>query len=74
MELIELNPNAEQVAEAEEILTPLAADSPLAGALRERGHEVVVEPTVSGAGFLKRVPGGWIGAADPRRDGVALGR
>ena len=35
---------------------------------------VLDDPTLSGAGFLKRVPGGWIGAADPRRDGVALGR
>jgi len=24
-------------------------------------------------GFLKRSAGGWIGAADPRRDGAALG-
>jgi gamma-glutamyltranspeptidase/glutathione hydrolase len=46
----------------------------LATGLRALGHEVVVEPTVSGAGFVRRVPGGWIGAADPRRDGVALGR
>ncbi len=51
--------------------TPRAA---LALGLRERGHEVVVEATNSGAGFIKRVPGGWLGAADPRRDGVALGR
>ncbi len=55
----------------------LEAGSPraaLAAALRERGHEVVVEPMLSGAGFLRRVDGGWIGAADPRRDGLALGR
>jgi gamma-glutamyltranspeptidase/glutathione hydrolase len=55
----------------------LEADTPkaaLAAALKARGHDVVVEPTVSGAGFIKRVPGGWVGAADPRRDGVALGR
>ena len=51
--------------------TPRAA---LAGGLRALGHEVTVEPTLSGAGFLKRVGGGWIGAADPRRDGAALGR
>ncbi|MFN0183247.1 MAG: gamma-glutamyltransferase family protein [Aquabacterium sp.] len=50
--------------------TPRAA---LAAALRERGHDVVVEPIASGAGFIKRVPGGWLGAADPRRDGLALG-
>ncbi len=51
--------------------TPRAA---LTGALRAMGHEVTVEPTLSGAGFVKRVAGGWIGAADPRRDGVALGQ
>ena len=42
--------------------------------LRALGHDVVVQPLPSGAGFLQRVPGGWIGAADPRRDGVALGQ
>lgn len=51
--------------------TPRAA---LAAALRERGHDVVVEPMSSGAAFLQRVDGGWLGAADPRRDGVALGQ
>jgi gamma-glutamyltranspeptidase/glutathione hydrolase len=50
--------------------TPRAA---LADALRARGHEVTVDPLPSGAGFLRRVDGGWLGAADPRRDGVALG-
>ncbi len=45
----------------------------LADALRARGHRVQVAPTRSGAGFLRRVEGGWLGAADPRRDGVALG-
>jgi gamma-glutamyltranspeptidase/glutathione hydrolase len=51
--------------------TPRAA---LAEALRARGHEVTVDPLPSGAGFLRRVDGGWLGAADPRRDGVALGQ
>lgn len=50
--------------------TPRAA---LAEALRARGHEVTIDPLPSGAAFLKRVDGGWLGAADPRRDGVALG-
>lgn len=50
------------------------ARAALAPALRERGHDVVVEATLSGAGFLRRRPGGWIGAADPRRDGLALGQ
>jgi gamma-glutamyltranspeptidase/glutathione hydrolase len=43
----------------------------LAGALRERGHTVSVEPLLSGAGYIRRVGGGWIGAADPRRGGAA---
>jgi gamma-glutamyltranspeptidase / glutathione hydrolase len=51
--------------------TPRAA---LAEPLRALGHEVVVEPTISGAGFVRKLPAGWVGAADPRRDGVALGQ
>jgi gamma-glutamyltranspeptidase/glutathione hydrolase len=46
----------------------------MAAPLRALGHDVVVEATRSGAGFIQRVPGGWLGAADPRRDGVALGQ
>jgi gamma-glutamyltranspeptidase len=34
---------------------------------------VEVVPMNSGMGFLKRSGTGWIGAADPRRDGVAWG-
>ena len=83
LELLWLDRRPDEVLAAGHVTTALAPRiqleagthrAALAGALRERGHEVVVEPTVSGAGFLKRVPGGWIGAADPRRDGVALGR
>jgi gamma-glutamyltranspeptidase/glutathione hydrolase len=43
-------------------------------ALGNKGHEVDVVPLVSGLGFLMRRDSGWLGAADPRRDGVALGR
>ncbi len=50
--------------------TPAAA---LAPALAARGHSVDIVPLVSGLGFLKRTPEGWIGAADPRRDGEARG-
>src|SRR5450631_288217 len=39
--------------------------------LRARGHEVVAETLLSGAGYIKRANGGWIGAADPRRGGNA---
>ncbi len=45
----------------------------VAAGLRARGHDVVVERMLSGLGFLRRDGAGWIGAADPRRDGVALG-
>ncbi|MNC89859.1 Gamma-glutamyltranspeptidase [compost metagenome] len=51
--------------------TPYAA---LEGALAGRGHRVVLAPLVSGLHALERVPGGWRGGADPRRDGVAVGR
>ena len=44
-----------------------------AAILTAKGHEVDVVPMVSGLGFLLRREGGWLGAADPRRDGVALG-
>ncbi len=45
-----------------------------AAALTVLGHTVEVIPMVSGLGFLMRRDGGWLGAADPRRDGVAEGR
>lgn len=45
-----------------------------AAALGAKGHDVDVVPMVSGLGFLMRRDNGWIGAADPRRDGVALGQ
>lgn len=83
VELLWLDRRPDELLAAGHVTTALApriqleagtARAALAPALRQRGHDVAVEPTVSGAGFLKRVPGGWIGAADPRRDGVALGR
>ncbi len=45
-----------------------------AAALRAKGHEVDIVPMTSGLGFLLRREQGWLGAADPRRDGVAQGR
>jgi gamma-glutamyltranspeptidase/glutathione hydrolase len=51
--------------------TPYAAlEDPLAA----RGHRVVLAPLVSGLHGVERAPGGWRGGADPRRDGVAVGR
>src|SRR5438094_983490 len=46
----------------------------LAGPLRRRGHEVETAPLVSGLHGIERVPGGWRGGADPRREGTVLGR
>jgi gamma-glutamyltranspeptidase/glutathione hydrolase len=45
----------------------------LAPALRERGHEVSIRELPSGSHGIERVPGGWRGGADPRRDGTAKG-
>ncbi|MBX3649927.1 MAG: gamma-glutamyltransferase family protein [Burkholderiales bacterium] len=42
-------------------------------ALAEKGHEVEVRSLLSGQGFLLRREAGWLGASDPRRDGVAEG-
>ena len=46
-------------------------------ALRERGHELAVHPQTSGLQGIQRVMRGgeamWFGAADPRREGVAVG-
>jgi len=45
----------------------------LAPALRERGHDIRLLEFTSGLHAIERVPGGWRGGADPRRDGVARG-
>ncbi len=46
----------------------------LAAALRERGHQVAELPMTSGLQAIVRSPsGGWLGAADPRREGAAFG-
>ena len=39
-------------------------------ALAAKGHVVEGAALLSGAGFIQRTPQGWIGAADPRRDGA----
>ena len=38
--------------------------------LEERGHSVETNPLVSGVHAVQRVPGGWRGGADPRREGA----
>jgi gamma-glutamyltranspeptidase / glutathione hydrolase len=44
----------------------------LAPQLQAMGHRVSVADLRSGLGFARRGASGWTGAADPRRDGVAL--
>jgi gamma-glutamyltranspeptidase/glutathione hydrolase len=46
----------------------------LVPALTQRGHELRLVELESGLHGIERVPGGWRGGADPRREGVALGR
>jgi len=45
----------------------------MAGALRARGHDVRFIDLPSGSQGIERVPGGWRGGADPRREGVVRG-
>ncbi len=45
----------------------------LVSALRARGHDIKLMPQTSGLQGIMRVPGGWLGGADPRREGVARG-
>ncbi len=42
--------------------------------LKARGHETQLAPLMSGVHAIERVPGGWRGGADPRREGVVRGR
>ncbi|MFC4373660.1 gamma-glutamyltransferase [Nocardia halotolerans] len=49
-------------------------DDPLVQRLREMGHEVSVAPQSSGLSVLQREGmDGWVGGADPRREGAVLG-
>jgi gamma-glutamyltranspeptidase/glutathione hydrolase len=45
----------------------------LGDALAERGHVLNFTPLTSGLHGIERVPGGWRGGADPRREGIAAG-
>ncbi|MDH4326515.1 MAG: gamma-glutamyltransferase, partial [Betaproteobacteria bacterium] len=46
----------------------------LGDALAERGHIINYARLTSGLHGIERVPGGWRGGADPRREGIATGR
>lgn len=50
--------------------TWLAEQAP---ALRAMGHQVRLEPMTSGVHLIQRSGQGWLGAADPRLDGVVRG-
>lgn len=43
-------------------------------ALRARGHVVNEIDLTSGLQAIQRTPGGWFGGADPRREGIVMGR
>jgi len=45
----------------------------LGDALAERGHVLNYTPLTSGLHGIERIPGGWRGGADPRREGIAAG-
>lgn len=42
-------------------------------AMKALGHAVEEAPLVSGLHLLQRTPKGWVGGADPRREGLVLG-
>ena len=45
----------------------------LAAALKALGHDVRIGPIESGIQAIQAIPGGYVGGADPRREGVVLG-
>ena len=49
------------------------ADDPLIVQLRAMGHQVSVAPQSSGLSALQRQDSGWVGGADPRREGAVMG-
>jgi gamma-glutamyltranspeptidase/glutathione hydrolase len=44
-----------------------------AAALSAQGHAVQQVSLPSGQAYIRRLDNGWVGAADPRRDGAARG-
>jgi gamma-glutamyltranspeptidase/glutathione hydrolase len=55
------------------LLERASAVQDLDGALAERGHVLNFARLTSGVQGIERVPGGWRGGADPRREGIAVG-
>lgn len=62
-----LNLNSPTILEKD---TPAADFAP---ALTAMGHTIMTRDLESGLHIIERVPGGYVGGADPRRDGIALG-
>jgi gamma-glutamyltranspeptidase/glutathione hydrolase len=48
-------------------------NSAVIGALQARGHTVSETPMPSGLQAIQRIPEGYFGGADPRREGLVLG-
>jgi gamma-glutamyltranspeptidase/glutathione hydrolase len=46
---------------------------PLVQGLRKLGHQVDLADQSSGLSAIVRDAGGWLGGADPRREGVVMG-
>ena len=61
------NPNGATVLEEKTAIVDLAPK------LKAMGHDVQIAHMDSGLNIIERVDGGYIGATDPRRDGVATG-
>ncbi|HEX3430398.1 MAG TPA: gamma-glutamyltransferase [Rhizomicrobium sp.] len=62
-----VNPNGPTILEAG---TPIVE---YASALAAMGHRVGTSELESGLNIVERVPGGYVGGSDPRRDGIAKG-
>jgi len=61
------NPNGPTILESG---TPIVEYTSALGAM---GHRVVTFDLESGLNIIERVPGGYVGGSDPRRDGIAKG-
>jgi gamma-glutamyltranspeptidase/glutathione hydrolase len=62
-----MNPNGPTILEKGSSLEALQ------GPLMAMGHTVVLLPLESGLHIIQKTPAGYVGGADPRRDGAALG-
>jgi gamma-glutamyltranspeptidase/glutathione hydrolase len=61
------NPNGPTILEADTPIVEYASE------LAAMGHHVAIRELESGLNIVERVPGGYVGGSDPRRDGIAKG-